>query len=733
MRRVGVWYGEQLPQTAEDWATLRQNIESGQDISDALADVLSGFATWALYEVPPTDKWTTWARYYIEHGSQPNVPDSWPDELTVTGSSSSVHTQLLWWGPRLHPGDNKIAMYTEYSGLVLSHDRDDEVGKAATPAHADVQLSIAGINSRDNTDGKSYKTLDTPRPMSENNDYDEDHRHDTTRGPGVDERNMIPDNADSDLARRVVQESEQPNMMIDGELVELTQVIVTARAAHIRFEQVSEDGGRVRVFAVQTKQDIPPSIEIAAAVEILNPDAADGKGTDMFEGYKYEKGKATYTADKVVYDKFYVEGVKPGNVTLKLVLEDEKGNRKPDPDQVCIRVETVKVYVAMAYYAAKASIGADRQQWQTFRRRRSNTTGCDVTYVYSDKNDFGRFAQAWKDNDVIIYGGHANSGLDLDITGTTEHVGSGSLNRIPSVPFFPRLKATLPNQQFRVKLVCLLSCNGEVPYAFLDSVTERLKRDFKINAIGHRSTGEMRNTNDELERVIQRILNGAPSTRERQESLPSGPGCLAKLTALDIGTDDGITKQDLAKRFLDFTTDGTTVFYHDGLAQHRGNPPNCGPERWRGQVFLFTEQDLLRGAEGKCLERHYLDDIEKNNAQGPNDVVVDPGVNKCLETVAQGDDVYKLEGPRNARVRTAILAGNNGRRDTSVAGVDQFIVRTAEEASSNPLVQAAIKGFLNNPQIRQCLDSDLRTGSHAVQDIMRKFFEEGQLPMLQQQ
>ena len=76
IKQIGVWHGDQLPQTAEDWETLKQGIQ-GYEASDDWYSTFDGDVKWVLYQVPHPDHYTPWAKYYIDRGSRVLPPDSW--------------------------------------------------------------------------------------------------------------------------------------------------------------------------------------------------------------------------------------------------------------------------------------------------------------------------------------------------------------------------------------------------------------------------------------------------------------------------------------------------------------------------------------------------------------------------------------------------------------------------------------------------------------------------------
>ncbi|MFW6114523.1 MAG: hypothetical protein ACOC7K_02165, partial [bacterium] len=300
-------------------------------------------------------------------------------------------------------------------------------------------------------------------------------------------------------------------------------------------------------------------------------------------------------------------------------------------------------------------------------RVRSNTTGCDVTACTSANNSFQKFVRAWETYDVIIYFGHANMGIDLDIHGENEHCGSGVF------PFFPKLRKQLKGVKIRTRLFCALSCNSEVPYCMTDAVTKRIRKDYRIRALGHRRHGKMGDSFKEIVRVIEAIVHGKkvwhPEVFPDLEGQKlTGLELVPHLTSEHVGTQDGMTDKEFAERHESFQTDGTTIFYHQGLNRFSW-ATLYGPRRY----FLFTVDDLIKGAQGKCLEDHFLDD-EVVSAPYPseNSVVVDSGENKHLETIPQGDDRYNED-------HTAILAGKNKKCDSPTTGAEAFVKRMEQE------------------------------------------------------
>ena len=599
-----------------------------------------------------------------------------------------------------------------------------------------VGLDISGLTDAD-------EDIAPGRTMSNNNDYDE-------HNVGV-----PADNADTDMLK------SDGSFCLDKEMVQLTKAEIRPSddsvldGAVVRFEQEpnTDSSGRVRVFAVKPG---------AAARMVL--DASAAVGADIAADYL--KSTGTYHA----YDEFYVEGHTDGQVELRLCYYRPAGTKICE-DSVVITVETVKMYVAFARYDAAASDDApladpDGENYlpeladgsfpaagsETLDtdgetkpdsklprklRMRNSYTGLDVEFVYSAETDaWSKFLNSWKDYDVVLYSGHANSGQYWDI-GPDVVVGEAGYYKGEPKNGYKVLYSSVAAADVQATLYVSLSCYSEIPYGMLDATTRRIGNCYQtVNAIGHRKSGSMGGSNKEILRVCKSILDG----KNVGGSQLRGRSVLPELTADDVGIADGVDDGVREARWQAFDTSGATAIWHTGLR----SAWEAGPPEWHP----YTQQELMAGPTPGSRVRAdgFWDDtqhVDQGGAAAADFDAITTGANGCLETiahvgqvvkavlppdtvVAQGDDVYE-DGTQNHNQESPVFGGHSSIRvgtdgtvNTSIVGIAQFwckFLHGAEGSSPGSLAQTVLYQAL----VYDCAHA--AENSHLFQDLIRAYFE----------
>ncbi|MFO7901995.1 MAG: hypothetical protein R6U98_04995, partial [Pirellulaceae bacterium] len=398
IRRVGVWHGHALPQTAEEWNEVQEGDGGGS---------LQG-ATYALYELPKASTYTEWIRYYIVGGAVADPKGTWAEK-------TEPDPKRLWWSQRLHGGSNKIEYLAEYNGLFLSHARDDdalEETRKALNLTVDYDYDLE-ITKKDEESGDHLVYL------IQNSDSGE-----RVRGPDkkiagkgkykgkswtmktwradMDTAAISPPDWDNDryqdlLATASLNALFSAEQQGGEELPRLRRLLLQRaqkRAKHLEEDRVDDDL-RKAVLKVRRSGVVrwwPAGLRDAAAdtpVQIYLRKKGDEKWSRWKPGRVLENGKAegaglnvSLGEEEVAEYQLWIEGATPGDCTVKVTLFEEDEDVAEDVAHFRVvpvrvghsdvtrldnRFDKCKIDWVMSIQKPLAHYGKQLRQWQVLR------------------------------------------------------------------------------------------------------------------------------------------------------------------------------------------------------------------------------------------------------------------------------------------------------------------------------------------------------------------------------